>query len=341
MEINDEFYMNLAIDEAWKYQLLTLPNPAVGCVIVKEGKILAIEAHKCAGYAHAEVEAIRSAFLSQNPNSPLKDIQDSLEIHKYIAKHHDGFFNDCEFFVTLEPCNHYGKTPACAILLEIVQPKRVVIASLDSNKQAAGGYERLEKNSISLKVGVCEERAKELLFPFIKNMNAGLKVFKYASRLDGSIDGGYISSQQSLEFVHKIRQKIDLLVIGGNTVRIDRPTLDTRFAKCNKNDESKNRAPDVLIYSSQKEFDQNIPLFSVPDRKVTISSRLLCKDKYTLVEGGHQLLEKLKDKMDLFLIILTPKYSSQFSQTIQSDLNLKILHTRKLDSDILIWAIKE
>ncbi|WP_267884011.1 hypothetical protein [Halarcobacter anaerophilus] len=72
MKIDDNFFMKLAIDEAWKYQLLTYPNPAVGCVVVKNGEILAIEAHKTAGEAHAEVNALKAAFLKKNPNDLLK-----------------------------------------------------------------------------------------------------------------------------------------------------------------------------------------------------------------------------------------------------------------------------
>ena len=72
MKINDDFYMKLAIDEAWKYQLLTYPNPAVGCVVVKDGKLLSIEAQKEAGEAHAEVNALKAAYLKEFPNSVLK-----------------------------------------------------------------------------------------------------------------------------------------------------------------------------------------------------------------------------------------------------------------------------
>ena len=72
MKIDDNFYMRLAIDEAWKHQLLTYPNPAVGCVIVKNQRLLAVEAHKEAGMPHAEVNALKTAYLKDNPNSILK-----------------------------------------------------------------------------------------------------------------------------------------------------------------------------------------------------------------------------------------------------------------------------
>ena len=114
MKIDDNFYMKLAIDEAWKYQLLTYPNPAVGCVIVKDGRLLAIEAHKEVGLPHAEINALKTAFLTQDSNSILKVKNSSHEIHDFLSKNHNNFFNDCEIYTTLEPCNHEGKTPSCA-----------------------------------------------------------------------------------------------------------------------------------------------------------------------------------------------------------------------------------
>ena len=74
MKIDDNFYMKLAIDEAWKYQLLTYPNPAVGCVIVKNGRLLAIEAHKEAGMPHAEVNALKEAFIKELKNYMTKSL---------------------------------------------------------------------------------------------------------------------------------------------------------------------------------------------------------------------------------------------------------------------------
>ena len=136
MKIDDNFYMQLALNEAWKYQFLTYPNPAVGCVVVKNGELLAIEAHKQAGHAHAEVNALKAAFLKKHPNDVLKVKSSSDDIHEYLKSNHRGFFQDCDIYVTLEPCNHVGKTPACAELLSILQPKRVIIAQEDTNKIA-------------------------------------------------------------------------------------------------------------------------------------------------------------------------------------------------------------
>ena len=167
MKIDDNFYMKLAIDEAWKYQLLTYPNPAVGCVIVKNGRLLSIEAHKEAGQAHAEVNALKAAYLVAYPNSLLKTKSKSSDIHEFLLENHNGYFNDCEIFVTLEPCNHIGKTPSCANLLKVLKPKRVIIAHEDINKEATGGLQTLKSVNIDIRLGCMRKEAYNLLYPFM------------------------------------------------------------------------------------------------------------------------------------------------------------------------------
>ena len=127
MEIDDRFYMKLALDEAWKYQLLTYPNPAVGCVLVKNNEILSIEAHKKAGDSHAELNALKEAYLKKYPNSVLKILDDPFEINAYLISNHNDFFVDCTVYVTLEPCSHIGKTPSCANLLVKLNVKLIVL----------------------------------------------------------------------------------------------------------------------------------------------------------------------------------------------------------------------
>lgn len=282
--------MKLAIDEAWKYQLLTYPNPAVGCVVVKDGKLLAIEAHKEAGMPHAEVNALKTALLSKESNSLLRALTKSSEIHEYLIKNHNNFFNDCEIYTTLEPCNHEGKTPSCAKLLSILKPKRVIIGSIDTNKIASGGIKTLEDENINVTTKVLEKECENLLIPFKSWQNKTSIFFKMAQTLNGSIDG-QISSQRAKLYVHMLRDKIDLLLIGGNTIRTDKPTLDTRYIK--------GREPDIFIYSKSKAFSQNIPLFKVPNRKVIISDDLfkLLDYKFVMVEGVYNLLDILKDKI--------------------------------------------
>ena len=305
-------YMKQALIEAWKYQFLTYPNPAVGACVVQDGNILAVEAHHKAGMPHAEVNALKTAFLKKYPNSKLKNLTNSYDIHDYLIKNHNNFFNRCELYVTLEPCNHKGKTPACANLLKEVGIKKVYIGSLDPNSEASGGKKTLLNNNIDVEVAIMKKECDELIFPFKKWQKDKFRFFKLAIRKDGSCDGGYITSQDSLNLVHEIRTKLDLLIIGGNTVRTDRPTLDARFAK-------KNKPSDILILSNKNNFDRSIPLFNIKNRDVFIDSNLSnYKAKFSMVEGGYNFLKLLKNDIDMLMLFISHKKSKNKQFNIES-----------------------
>lgn len=330
MKIDDNFYMRLAIDEAWKHQLLTYPNPAVGCVIVKNQRLLAVEAHKEAGMPHAEVNALKTAYLKDNPNSILKTKNSSFDIHQFLLQNHNGFFNDCEIYVTLEPCNHIGKTPSCANLLKELKPKRVIISVKDPNKQATGGLETLKNENIDVTLGILEKDGLNLILPFISWQNKSCIFFKMAQTLNGSIDGK-ISSNRALAYVHTLRDKIDLLVIGGNSVRIDKPTLDTRYIQ--------GKNPNIFIYSKNKVFDTNIPLFKIPNRKVLISDDLykLLDYKFIMIEGVYNLLDKLKERIDFFILIISPKIRKGQNALNDIDLDFEIIHENFIGEDKIVF----
>ncbi|MDN5125707.1 bifunctional diaminohydroxyphosphoribosylaminopyrimidine deaminase/5-amino-6-(5-phosphoribosylamino)uracil reductase RibD [Aliarcobacter butzleri] len=330
MKIDDNFYMRLAIDEAWKHQLLTYPNPAVGCVIVKNQRLLAVEAHKEAGMPHAEVNALKTAYLKDNPNSILKTKNSSFDIHQFLLQNHNGFFNDCEIYVTLEPCNHIGKTPSCANLLKELKPKRVIISVKDPNKQATGGLETLKNENINVTLGILEKDGLNLILPFISWQNKSCIFFKMAQTLNGSIDGK-ISSNRALAYVHTLRDKIDLLVIGGNSVRIDKPTLDTRYIQ--------GKNPDIFIYSKNKVFDTNIPLFKIPNRKVLISDDLykLLDYKFIMIEGVYNLLDKLKERINFFILIISPKIRKGQNALNEIDLDFEIIHENFIGEDKIVF----
>ena len=330
MKIDDNFYMRLAIDEAWKHQLLTYPNPAVGCVIVKNQRLLAVEAHKEAGMPHAEVNDLKTAYLKDNPNSILKTKNSSFDIHQFLLQNHNGFFNDCEIYVTLEPCNHIGKTPSCANLLKELKPKRVIISVKDPNKQATGGLETLKNENIDVTLGILEKDGLNLILPFISWQNKSCIFFKMAQTLNGSIDGK-ISSNRALAYVHTLRDKIDLLVIGGNSVRIDKPTLDTRYIQ--------GKNPDIFIYSKNKVFDNNIPLFKIPNRKVLISDDLykLLDYKFIMIEGVYNLLDKLKERIDFFILIISPKIRKGQNALNEIDLDFETIHENFIGEDKIVF----
>jgi diaminohydroxyphosphoribosylaminopyrimidine deaminase/5-amino-6-(5-phosphoribosylamino)uracil reductase len=325
--MNDEFYMQLALNEAWKYQGLTYPNPAVGAVVVQDGKILAIEAHRQAGTSHAEVLALLSAYstLTQKPID--FDIYDAKNAHEFLLSLSKNFFSECMIYVTLEPCSHRGQTPSCAALLQNLALKKVVIGIKDPIVGHDGGANGLD----NVTIGVLEKECRELLEPFMIWQKRAFVLFKLAQTSNGRIGGGYLSSRASLTHVHQLRGVCDTLLIGGNTVRVDKPTLDCRFTE--------GRAPNVSIYSKVDNFDRRIPLFSIKNRKVDVIDDLnfLEKPSFVLVEGGEGMLLALKEKIDWMLIYQTPKLSTN-TLTYNTTMNLEFLHQERIDVDMMIWS---
>ena len=327
----DENYMQLALDKAWEYQGLTYPNPAVGAVVTLEGKILAIEAHQKAGTSHAEVLALLSAYEILSKTSIDFDPKDAKKAHIFLLALPKHFFSDCSIYVTLEPCSHEGQTPSCASLLHTLALKRIIIGTEDPIAGHDGGSKRLK----NVRLGVYEEACKALLEPFMIWQKRAFVLFKLAQTANGRIgadeNNDYLSSQASLTHVHQLREVCDTLLIGGNTVREDRPTLDCRFTG--------GKAPDVMIYSKKDNFDRSIPLFDIENRAVSIGDDLyfLNKPSFVMVEGGEGMLNALVKKIDWMLIYQTPKFSTN-NLTYNTTMNLEFLHQYKKDVDLAIWS---
>lgn len=332
--------MRLALDAAWQFQGLTYPNPAVGCTVVQNGAVIAVGAHAKAGEPHAEVMALKEAYMALSIDRGIEKLTQSREIHDYLLKHHNGIFLFCDMYITLEPCTHEGKTPSCAELIQKMRPKNVYISHYDPNPEATGGAQALISSGIDVHYGMCEEEGNALLDPFIKWNEKNFVLFKWAQRLDGTVDGGLISDEASRKKVHEIRNCCDLIVIGGNTVRTDRPVLDARFVN--------GKAPDVLIYTRCGElseersasacFDTSIPLFQIENRKVFIEDSLDKIREYNnvLIEGGPSMMKATKDFVDMYLCFLAPKTGGKIVFTDET-IDLDILNTKKLDSDLMIW----
>ena len=331
MQINNEFYISLAIQEAWKYQGLTYPNPAVGSTVVGEhGEILAVEAHKKAGAPHAEVNALQQAYYKLTQDSNILALEDSSDIHTYLLANHNGIFKNTMLYSTLEPCAHSGKTPSCAWLIAKLGIKEVYVGSLDVNPIASRGSDILHKNDCVVHSELLKEKCDVLLAPFNSWQKKQFIFFKWAERLNATVDAGRVSSNESRKNVHAMRDVCDLLVIGGNTVREDRPTLDSRLVD--------GKAPDILILSRKGEFDRTIPLFQVVGRKVFIESDFekLQEYKNIMIEGTDSMFTLTRDIVDYHLCYLAPAFSG--SKTIgKSDAKFEILHTREVDKDIIMW----
>ncbi|UFS61923.1 bifunctional diaminohydroxyphosphoribosylaminopyrimidine deaminase/5-amino-6-(5-phosphoribosylamino)uracil reductase RibD [Sulfurimonas sp. HSL-3221] len=324
--------MALAVDAAWAFQGCTFPNPAVGAAVTDaSGRILSVAAHEKAGGPHAEVLALQQAFALLTSDTAILALTDSGTIHDYLLTHHNGCFVSCTIHVTLEPCAHHGKTPSCARLLVGVRMGRVVYAAADPNAEAAGGASILSEAGIRVEHQP-SKASEDLLFPFVQWQKKPFVTFKWAQRLDGTIDGGTISGNESRRFVHAMRDAADLLVIGGNTVRTDHPTLDARMVE--------GKAPDILILSKRDDFDRTIPLFNVPGRKVMIASDLTAIDRYhnVLVEGGPGMFEAVQSQCDMYLCFVAPS-SGGTIRFLQERKQFEIRHLSRSGEDVKQWMV--
>ncbi|MEJ8554722.1 bifunctional diaminohydroxyphosphoribosylaminopyrimidine deaminase/5-amino-6-(5-phosphoribosylamino)uracil reductase RibD [Tepidibacter sp. Z1-5] len=206
----DSKYMKRAIELALKGKGYTSPNPLVGAVIVKEGRIIGQGYHEHYGKAHAEVNAV---------NNACEDV------------------TGATMYVTLEPCSHFGKTPPCAQLLIDKKIKKVIIGMMDPNPIVAGrGIKLLRENRIEVTVGVLEEEVKKMNEIFIKYISKKLPfcILKTAMTLDGKIatstgDSKWITNEKSREYVHEIRHQVSGIMVGIGTVLADNPSLTTRL----------------------------------------------------------------------------------------------------------------
>ncbi len=223
--MNDEFYMAMAIDLAKIGSGRTSPNPLVGAVLVQDHRVVGFGAHLEAGKPHAEIHALRMAGDQ--------------------AK-------DSTLYVTLEPCSHYGKTPPCADAVIAAGVRRVVIAVSDPFAQVSGGgILRLRQAGLEVVVGCLEKQAIELNSVFFHYAKTGLPfvVYKTATTLDGFIatttgDSMYITGPEAREAVHRLRDHVDVIAVGINTVLADDPQLTVRL-------EHGGRNPVRVIFDSQ------------------------------------------------------------------------------------------
>lgn len=210
MLMEKEKYMLRAIALAERARGFTDPNPLVGAVIVRDGEIVGEGYHTKAGEAHAEVMALQKAG----------------EASKGAA-----------LFVTLEPCSHYGKTPPCADAVVAAGIEEVYIAIRDPNPQVdGGGIKKLEAAGIKVHVGLLGDVAWKQNEIFFTNMLAkrSFVALKTAQSIDGKIgpaDGQpmRITSEDSLYYCHRLRQKYGAVLVGINTVLTDNPTLSIRY----------------------------------------------------------------------------------------------------------------
>lgn len=203
--------MQLALELAVRGQGAVEPNPMVGCVIVRDGELLASGYHRGFGGLHAERDALANLPAGRDVSG-------------------------ATWYVTLEPCCHHGKTPPCTDALLTAKPARVVIAMRDPFPQVdGGGIERLRSAGVVVEVGLCQQQAWQLNASYLMLVQHGRPwvIAKWAMSLDGKIathsgDSQWISGEQSRTMVHQLRGRCDAILVGGRTAEVDNPTLTAR-----------------------------------------------------------------------------------------------------------------
>ena len=216
--MTDKKYMQKALSLAEQGKGFTSPNPCVGAVIVNKDKIVGKGYHHAAGMPHAEVEAINDAGSKAC---------------------------GATIYVTLEPCNHFGKTPPCTQQIVKAGIQKVVIGCKDPNPEVSKeGIQYLRNKGVEVVSGILEDQATTLIEDFIwyvKNNKTPFVILKCASTLDGKIatstrDSKWITNEKSRLFVHKIRHEADAILVGSGTLHADDPSLTSRIQKTKTKD---------------------------------------------------------------------------------------------------------
>ena len=212
-DLQDEYYMQAALSLAKKGLGWTNPNPMVGCVIVKDNKIIGNGYHIQCGQAHAEINALENCKVSPN---------------------------GATLYCTLEPCNHYGRTPPCSETIVKAGIKRVVIGADETNIIASGSIAYFIKNNIKVTHGVLANTCNSLnpIFHHYSRLQKPFVVAKWAMTLTGKMqlnspEDQNISSPESQLDAHYWRQYCDAIVIGVTTLIKDNPRLTTRYNESN------------------------------------------------------------------------------------------------------------
>lgn len=211
----DAGFMARALELAERGRGFAAPNPRVGAVLVRDGRVVAEGWHKVYGGPHAEVECLRDAEA--------KGVDPA----------------GCTIYVTLEPCNHFGKTPPCSRAILDAGIRRVVIGCLDPNPEVLGGGATfLREHGVDVLVGVLERECRDATADFVvwKTCGRPFVTVKLAMTLDGRIatrtgDARWVSGEKSRQRVHEMRACVQAVLVGGGTFRADNPALTHRFVE--------------------------------------------------------------------------------------------------------------
>ncbi len=260
----DEEYLQLCFDLAADGKGSVSPNPMVGCVIVKNHRVMASGYHSVFGGPHAEI----NAFNNSKAN-----------------------VEGATLYVNLEPCSHYGKTPPCVDAIIAKKIARVVIGTLDPNPLVSGrGVQKLKEAGIEVLSGVLETECRELNKFFLKHIQTKLPyvTLKIAQTLDGKIatrtnDSKWITCEESRRHVHRLRSEYDAVLIGSGTAKIDNPELTVRMCE--------GRNPKRIVLDSNLSLPLSLKLFTQnPEKNVIVVTG---KDIIAVKKNKVKQLEKL------------------------------------------------
>ncbi|MDP2645815.1 MAG: bifunctional diaminohydroxyphosphoribosylaminopyrimidine deaminase/5-amino-6-(5-phosphoribosylamino)uracil reductase RibD [Desulfobacterales bacterium] len=262
--MNDDHYMQMALDLARKGQGFTSPNPLVGAVVVNDDRVVGKGFHMAAGKAHAEVNAIDDAGDRSR---------------------------GATLYVTLEPCNHEGRTPPCTEKILQSGLKRVVVAMEDPNPDVkGGGIAYLRDRHVQVCVGVCRETAERMNESFIKFIRTRrpFVIVKCAATLDGQIatktgDSRWVSGPEARRFVHQLRHAVDAVMVGIGTVKADDPSLTVRLSGADGAVEGKD--PRRVVLDANLSISENANILRLASESDTI-----------LVVAGHKSGKEFNSK---------------------------------------------
>jgi diaminohydroxyphosphoribosylaminopyrimidine deaminase/5-amino-6-(5-phosphoribosylamino)uracil reductase len=311
-------FMTRALEVADRGRGKVSPNPLVGCVLVKDGKVIAEGWHDHLGGLHAEQMAIHDA--ETNGHSP----------------------NGAIAYVTLEPCNHFGRTPPCTEALMWAGIKEVVIAHKDPNPTVRGaGIQALKDAGIEVSDGLLESQAASQMYPFLHwcENRRPLVCIKLAVDSNGSVDdrsedAGRFTSEGCLDKVHELRRQCDAILVGVDTVIRDNPSLTVRRIQTNRQPLRIVIDPNQRIPKSSKLLNDGLETLVMAEEFRTLPALLnLLGDKEIqclMVEGGPTTIGHFLDQglVDQFYLV-------QSSQIHQEPVPSNIDSKRLLDSGLI------
>jgi diaminohydroxyphosphoribosylaminopyrimidine deaminase/5-amino-6-(5-phosphoribosylamino)uracil reductase len=278
----DKKFMQRALNLAEKARGMTSPNPMVGAVIVKNGRIIAEDYHKKAGEPHAEALAIVKS---------------------------GGKAKGSILYVTLEPCCHLDKkTPPCTRAIINSGIKKVFIAMKDPNPKVAGkGIEELKKHDIEVFSGVLQDKAKKLNEAYIKYITTRTPfvILKTAMTLDGKIatpegQSKWITGEAARKIVHRMRGSVDAILTAVGTVKADNPEFTVRLWQKAKN-------PIRIVIDPELETPIDYKIFKIPPGTIAITEKqatgnrqkAIGQKRKTLIDRGIKIIEYEGKRVDL------------------------------------------